>query len=440
MKYLSVILLMLITINSKAMKIIFPNRIHVEVQLLSESKLKKIVQEKNGKVSERFHKHLTARTYELDSNQLVMEFYDGQGILIDDKEDFETLESVRFIKNQVGYLHPRVSYYFRLTKDDLESLLSKFEGEELKDYELVPEFKGAYGFKVFRLNNNQVIYWSNDDRRTDALLYEDIEAFAFENSFATELIYPDTWDSGKEEFVDGKLPIRFNINTYSIYPDEAKSIIKNHQLTLIQTDIQYSDLFKSNLYKSEKGYFILMEDFNQLGYHGRKIGIGAAYIFKTLEKFENNYQEILKQRKINESNPNRWKGVHMYQSLSDKYGEEFPLYTIQEMNKLPSILNFDSAKLDFTAECKTIINESLKWNYGGEEFFQSVVHPLLSYIGEYNKFSGFGDWSMTLDREGKTWEPRFRNSDGEEVFDIIYFYKDLYEAEYGIDFILNNFV
>jgi hypothetical protein len=410
------------------MKIIYPNKINVEVQLLSKSELKEIVQNRNGKVSERFHKHLTARTYEIDSNQLIMEFYDGQGILINDAEDFQALESVRFIKNKIGDLHPRVSYYFKLTELQVRNLINDYVIKELKIYERILEHEYDYSFNVFQLSTNQVII--KGEESAEAYLYEDLEALAFDN----EEIYSVRYDynKAKEEFFKGIVSTEHNINDYSVYDYEVDSIIKNHELRLVQTNIQYELHFFSNLYKSKRGYYILMEDFNQKALNGRKLSFGFIHFFKTIKEFELEYekkQEYYKKFRYNiREFPN---GVHVYESLSDKYGEKFPIYALEEMNKLPLILNFDSRKLGFTSECKTIINESLKWNYGGEVFFQSIIHPLLSYIGEYNKFNDSGDWAMTY-REDKTWEPRFRNSDGEEVFDILRLYEDLYEAEYGI--------
>ena len=133
--------------------------------------------------------------------------------------------------------------------------------------------------------------------------------------------------------------------------------------------------------RSTNGYFILIDDIEQLNVGGTaKIGIGTAYIFHTIEDFEKQYKRILDRRREYESNPELRGGVHMYKDLSDKYGKDFPNHTLEEINKLPSILNFDSSQLEFSIDCVSILTESIEWNYGGDEFFNQLIHPILAYI------------------------------------------------------------
>jgi len=282
---------------------------------------------------------------------------------------------------------------------------------------------------VFQLANNQVVI----KYKEDSYLYEDLEALAFHNDQILNKHYPELYDSGKEEFVNGRLPTQFNINNYFVYPKEAKKIIRTHKLTKVKEDIKFDFTFKSILYQSENRYLILIDDFEQFNVgRSAKIEIGTACIFKTMEDFEKEYKKILDWRREYESNPELIGGVHIYKDLSDKYGKDFPNHTIEELNKLPSILNFDSTKLKFDKECISILTESIKWNYGGDEFLNKIIHPILSYIGEYYKSTGKGDWDMKLDREGKVWEPWFTNSEGKELFDITNLYEDFLEAEYEI--------
>ncbi|QHT70422.1 hypothetical protein GXP67_29090 [Rhodocytophaga rosea] len=409
------------------MKIVYPNSFEVEAQILNGKKLKHIIQGHNYIIKPDLYKDLTGRTYLLDSNQIIIEFYDRQGIIVNTIADFQQMKSVKFIKNQVGFLHQRISYYFKLVRQEADRLINELQGQHLKQYK--SEFEGFYAFKVFHLYNNQVIILYEDE----AYLYEDIDALAFDNDYVLNIHYPKRGESGREDFIKGKLPTEYNINDYFVYPEEAEEIIRMHQLGVELYDIQYHSHFTSILYKSSYGYYILMQDFNQLNV-GRtgKIGIGEVYIFMTKEDFDKDYQNKLKWRKEFDSNPELRNGVHIYKKLSDKYGKYFPNHTFEEIKKLPVLLNFDPERLNFSEECLQILSESIKWNYGGEEFFRLLIHPILAYIGEYNKKKGNGDWKMKLDREGEVWEPRFIDSRGNEVFDIFYLWKDFHEAEYGI--------
>ena len=412
------------------MKIIYPNQFEVEIQVLNPKELKKILETKNGEIHKSLSIELTAKTYSINTNQIAIEFYDKSGILVNNQKDFENLKRVRFIKNKVGFLKPKISYYFRISGKEADDLINQLDGKHLKKYKA--EFEEYFGFKVFQLSNGQVIIRYKDE----STLYENLEALAFDNSEVLNILYPEGYDSGKDEFINGKLPIKFNINNYFVYPTEVKKIIKTHELTKIKEDIKFDYTFKSILYESANGYFILIDDFEQLNVGGTaKIGIGTAYIFDSMEDFENEYKRILDWRREYEANPELRGGVHIYKDLSDKYGEDFPNHTIEELNKLPSILNFDSTELKFDKECISILTESIKWNHGGDEFLDKIIHPILSYIGEYYKSEGKGDWNMRLDREGKVWEPWFTNSEGKELFDIINLYKDFLEAEYGIPMI-----
>lgn len=412
------------------MKIIYPNQFEVKVQLLNKKELKEILETKNGEIHKSLSKELTARTYSINTNQIVIEFYDKSGVLVNNQKDFENLKRVRFIKNQVEFLKPRISYYFRLVEKEADELIKQFDGKHLKKYKA--EFEEYFGFKVFQLSNGQVIIRYKDE----SSLYENLEALAFDNNQITYIHYPEGGDSGKDEFINGSIPKQYNIDNYFVYPKEANKIIESHQLNPIQEDIKFDREINSILYQSPKGYFILMEDFSQINPRtNKKLGIGSAKIFQRKKDFDDRYQKVLEWRERFDSNPELSIGVHIYKDLSDKYGKDFPNHTSNGLNKLPAILNFDSTKLVFNKDCISILTESIKWNYGGDEFLDIIIHPILSYIGEYYKSEGKGDWNMKLDREGKVWEPWFTNSEGKELFDIINLYKDFLEAEYGIPMI-----
>ncbi|KXX69936.1 hypothetical protein [Flammeovirga sp. SJP92] len=409
------------------MKIIYPNQFEVEVQLLHETQLNELLKVNNGKIHESLSKELTARTYSISSDQIIIEFYDKSGVLLKGEKDFNNLKRVRFIKNKVDFLKPRISYYIRLSEKEADDLINQLDGKHLTKYKA--EFEEYFGFKVFQLSNGQVIIRYKDE----STLYENLHALAFDNREVLNIHYPNGYESGKEEFINGILPIQFNVNNYIVYPNDAEKIIKTHELIKIKENIKFDNNFKSILYNSPKGYLILISDFEQLNVAGTaKIGIGTAHIFYTMESFTNEYEKKLNWRNEYEANPELRRGVHIYKDLSEKYGRDYPNHTMEELKKLPAILNFDSTYLKFDKTCISILSESIKWNYGGDEFLNQIIHPILSYIGEYYKSKKRGDWNMKLDGEGKVWEPWFVNSEGKELFDIINLYKDFHEAEYGI--------
>jgi len=421
--------LLVIHLNANDLKVIYPNKYEIAVQLLNKAELRSMIESKNGEIAASFHKEFTARTYLLDSGKMLIEFYDRQGILVANQDDFNSLQEVRFIKNQVSFLPPRVSYYIQLKNPIANQLIKEFGGQYLEKYQAEFDFDEEWAFKVYQLSNGQVII----QYKSNSFLYEDLDALIFNNTRMLEIAYPEGYDSGRTAFIAGKLSPKLNIDSYFVYPKEAKKIIKNHQLSIITKGIDYDENFKSILYQSQKGYFILMEDFNQLNLRKTKpISIGSAHIFTTKEEFDQTYQNIIDRRKEYKANPDQQKGRHIYQALSDKYGKEFPKHTMSELGKLPSILNFDSTRLDFSPTCMAIIDAAIQWNYGGEEFFNELIYPVLAYVGEYNKSKGNGNWSMRLSQDGKVWEPWFVNSEGKRVFDTLSLYTDFYEAEYGI--------
>ena len=432
MKKLSWVILLILHLSASTygMKIIYSGKWEVDVQFLGADDFKELVQTNNGVVSKKYHKELTARTYLIGQEKFAVEFYDKQGMVVSGESSFNHLREVRFIKNQVAFLHPRISYYIEIDNSEAERLINNFEGKHLKKYK--SEYPSHFRFAIYKLKNDQVIFQTDDEY----YLYEDLEALSFDVIQVLDVRYPDAGKSGFDEFLKGKLPNAYNINEYIVDPKEAEKVIKNHELKVAEKDVAYDFIFKSILYQSPKGYFILIEDFDQPNpLVNRPVSIGRAHIFKTRSDFDEKYQKILQLRRARELNPELAGGTHIYQELSDKYGKTFPAHTFEEIKQLPSILNFDEEELTFTDSCLSILNEAIAWNYGSEEFFNKLITPILSYVGEYHRVQNNGDWAMTLDREGKVWEPRFKNAAGKEVFNIIDLYKDYFEAEYGIPMI-----
>jgi hypothetical protein len=132
----------------------------------------------------------------------------------------------------------------------------------------------------------------------------------------------------------------YDFNDHLFYPKYLKDLIKYHRLTLVEQKIYVSDFF-GNLYKSENGYYILVDEVNQKNGAGNKMQILSLRIYETLQQVRDaqTKYEAFKSKGVTSE--------HFYQKISDKYGEKFPEFVPQLIDTLPSILNFDKEQLSF---------------------------------------------------------------------------------------------
>lgn len=428
---LTTFLLLLMSIPAMGMKIKYPGETAIEVKLLSANEVQEILTKKSGKVdvAAKFLKYQISKTYELNTGQIILEFYDRRGVLINSRSDYQRLSAkdLRFIKNQIWYLLPRISYHFNLGLTETKQLIQQYKGVRLKKYEVKDDF---FNYEVFRLSNQQIMLKLD----SSGVLYEDIEALAFNFPPVKRVLYPKEGESGRKEFFQGQLPrsLGLNIANYHIYSKELDALLKVHQLSAVKKNIKLSH-FRSILYKSKKGYYILIEDFDQYVPHlKRNLDFGTLYIFYTYKEFEKTRNEMLAFRKKMEDNPALTRGVSIFKPTSDRYGKDFPKYTMDEIKKLPKILNFNTADLGFTKKCLDIMNTSIRWNSDSNKVYDDMIVPLVAYIGEYNRKKGTLDWKMTYDKKDKTWEISLVDKKGEKPFDVIDIYKAFQGSEYGI--------
>src|SRR5258708_22508286 len=94
---------------SQNMTIISLARSKVKATVVSDSANQKLVQKFNGKQDNTMRKQWTARTFRLSNNQLLIEFYDEQALLINNFTDFEKLEKIRFVKTNIDFLKKNIS-------------------------------------------------------------------------------------------------------------------------------------------------------------------------------------------------------------------------------------------------------------------------------------------------------------------------------------------
>ena len=76
----------------------------IDVDLISDSTKRTLLQEFQGKQNNSIRKQWTARTYWLSDNRILIEFYDGQAAIVKSKDDFDKLNEVRFAKNYIDFL------------------------------------------------------------------------------------------------------------------------------------------------------------------------------------------------------------------------------------------------------------------------------------------------------------------------------------------------
>lgn len=158
-------------------------------------------------------------------------------------------------------------------------------------------------------------------------------------------------DSGLFNEAAGSV-IRDKLKQVEQRQNQLKSLIKNHELTLIENGITtepYSP--KEKLYESMSECFMTITDFD-IPFNGEKAIIGVA------KKFDNLSQVKKAQEQSKLSKNNFGKSVHFYQELYDTYGKNFPNKVDDLISKLPKLINIDSAKFDYSYKSVQLINES----------------------------------------------------------------------------------
>lgn len=428
MKSIPIILLLIISMNSFAQKMEIINRAeeNIEITLLDTDKTKKVVKEFNGVKNESLRKKWTSRTYLLSNNKVLVEFYDGQSIIVDNQSDIEKLKEVRFVKNNLWNLKKNISYKIELSFEEGKQLVVTNNLQKLNKYKSdLPEF---YNFEVYELETRQILFIDLSEHSKSATIYKDIKTLASENSNIEEIEYGFEDDEHyMKELAKGNPLNDFEPNEHLVYPKYVEKIIKNHNLSLKETKVYVND-FWGNLYESQKGYWFLIDEVNQANGAGNKMPILTIRIFDNLEqvrKAQANYEKFKEEGVTSE---------HFYQKISDKYGQNFPNHIDSLIDELPKILNFDEAQLSISERGLSIINEAIKWNHNEWELFESWFPSVLAFYGEYYmKSHKKGKWHVKFDKEYNIWIPQIILDDKTSAFDMRDFYADLYESPLPIE-------
>jgi len=411
---------------SQEFEIITSNKSQVKVKIIDDNAKQQLLAKFKGVQDNNLRKKLTARTFQLSDNRIIVEFYDKQAIIVDNISDFKKLEEVTFVKNIVWNLKKNISYKINLpfvkgleiVKTEKPRQLTQFKSENPKYYD----------FEVYQLSTDQIlfIYKSESESEKYSTIYPDLKTLASENSTVNEQYYGFEDD----EYLMKKLSNGDNLSDYEpnehlVYPKYVKQIIKSHRLKLIEKRVFVLNDFYGNLYSSEKGYYVLIDEENQKNGSGKKLKILTLRIYSTLEEVrsaQNRYEEFKRDFKLGFSE-------HFYHQLSKKYGDQFPQHVASLIDSLPIVLNFDKEQLTLDDKGIEIVDEALKWNGTNLHLFESWFPSALAYYGQFfitNKKEG--KWKVKFDNERNVWIPEVLLNDNTSAFDSIDFYKSMSEG------------
>jgi len=390
-----------------------------EVVLLDADKTKKLIEEFDGYKVDSLQKEWTARTYQLSNGKVLIEFYDGQSALLKDAAEFERINQVRFVKNSVDRLKKNISYKIEIPIELGNKLIKSIANVELPQYGTTHPFFDNY--TVYKLKNSQILYLDSSSPELTAI-YKDIKTLASDRSDIAEVLLEQEDDEYyMKQLAAGVSDFDFDVNLHMIYPKYLDEVIENHGLTLRKKNMSISD-FKSNLYQSDNGYWMVIDKVNQKNGAGRKMSILDLWIFDELSdvrKAEELYASF------EDSEPY---SKHFYQDISNKFGKNFPLKVDSLILELPGLLNFEESQLTLDEKGLKIIDEAIKWNHNNWKAFDSWFPSVLAYYGKfYIKTKNIGKWESVYDKEYDVWIPQITLEDGSSAFDMREFYKSLLE-------------
>lgn len=411
------------TLNSFSQKLDITtiDKSKVTATLLDSAAKSQLLTQFNGRQDNTLRKKWTARTFLLSDQKVLVEFYDKQALLIDNIEQFKKIEEVRFVKNTIDFLKKNISYKIELPFENGKQIIEADKPKRLTEYKSdMPEW---YDFEVYELNTGQILFLDKSENLKAAAIFPDIKTLASEKSSVLETAYGSDDDEHlMKVLASGDRLSDYDINDHLFYPKYLKDLIKNHKLTLVEQKVYVSDFF-GNLYKSENGYYILVDEVNQKNGAGNKMQILSLRVYETLQQVKNAQAkyEAFKNKGVTSE--------HFYQKISDKYGKKFPEFVSHLIDTLPSILNFDKEQLSFDSLGIDLVDEALKWNGTDYKLFDIWFPSILAYYGQcYITDKQDGKWTMYFDKESKVWIPEVKLTDGTSAWDWIDFYKDLAEG------------
>lgn len=368
----------------------------------------------------------TARTYLLSDGRVVIEFFDRQGLIINSIQDFEKLKEVTFVKNRIWLLKKNISYKIELTTEQANQILKSETPERLRfDSEVPAEFT----IDVYQLRSGEILFMEKDKGRHWNTLFPDLKTLA---SSVLGLYGQYHQQYLSEEAILAKLkngdPLEdFEIKEHLVYPNDVGGIIQSHDLAQIESNIHVSE-FRSNLYRSSKGYFVLIDDPDQTGASGEKLQILSLSIHESIDDVK------ARERTYHYYKNNPRPPEHFYKQVSDQYGKDFIHHVPRLISELTEILNLDPNQISTLNGTIPLVDDALSWVAKGDSNFDQWFPSILAYFGEYHIQNKPGcRWKMTFDPRGRVWIPEVILPNGKPAFDSNDFYKSMLEGPIPMD-------
>lgn len=407
---------------AQKLKIITSKKLEVEVVIIDSAKISNLLSTYLGRKDDSKFKDWTSKTYVLNDNRMIIEFFDRQGVLVKNESDFNKLKEVRFVKNQIWNLKKNISYKIQLTYEQGLKILETEKPKRLSQFKSdLPEHSN---FDVFELKNNQILFLDDSGNQKSAGIYPDIKTLVSENTTIAEEYY----SSNDEEDVMKKLAsgdalTDYEPNEHFIDPKYIDELIKNHQLQLIEQNI-YIKQFYGNLYQSKTSdLYFLIDEINQKNGTGDKMQIVEVSIFKNLSEIRNAQQQYEKLKNSDQGSE------YFYQKISDQYGKDFTKYIPNLIDQIPQILNIEKGQLTLDTKGLEVLDEAIIWNHENTELFDKWFPSVVAFYGEYYiKNIKKGKWLTKFDTESNLWIPQIQLNDETFAWDAGQFYKDLYEG------------
>ena len=387
----------------------------VEVHVISDSTRQRLLRDLKGRKDNTIRKPSTARSFRLSDGRLLIEFYDRQAAVIAGEVDFEKLREIRFTKNYIDFLKKNVSYKIEIPYEQgVEMTRSAKRKEDLKsDQE-------GHAFQVYEMKTGQILFLIKSKRDCSATIYENMKGLCSDHIDILDQYYQgmDEWSA---KLLKGDPLFDYETDGHLVWVKSFPRLKKNHQLILVESLVYVND-FYGNLYRSAKGYYVLIDEASQKTGSGKKMTIVTVRVYESLAAVRA-AQAAYEGSKINTPT-----SEHFFQKISERYGAAFPSFTRQLIDSLPTFLNFDKDQLGFDSAGMALVDEAIHWNHANHRLFDQWFPAVLAYYGQcYLINKKEGQWVMKKEKKDEIWIPHFLLANGEEAFDVYAFYKDLWE-------------
>ena len=395
----------------------------ISVEIIDHASKLKLIDELDGQVNTNLFKPWTKHTMQLTDGSLLVEFYDRQAVRVKDENDLIKLAPVRFVKNYIYFLKKNISYKYPV---DISQDLTKYNrAKKLSNQSDNPY---AYTYEIWELEGGDILFILDVQGQKTTTVYNDIKTLASDinatlNAESEELLAQNYggMEEWSQKLIFGDPLLDFEPNEHLIYPEYLAPLIQNHALVLQSSNI-YVDMFRSDLYRSDRGYFVLVHDPNQVDVTGDKMSILTARLYENQAQLD----RAISQYEV--SSRKGFESEHFFQKISEQFGADYPQKADSLIYLLPQILNFNTTDLTFDEEGMLVVDEAIRWNHIYEDRFDSWFPSVLAFYGKcYSSLREPARWSTKFVREHGVHIPTLLDDAGDAIFDPNEFYKSLNE-------------